>query len=77
MRTLARVAFALAGFAALAACSLSNSDMEPPPAIYVAKYQQVWLTPDERELAVCWNGGALSCAGGLGRLSPLLCQCQL
>jgi hypothetical protein len=70
-------ALAIAAAASLAACSLSGRDLEPPPALYVYKYQQLWLTPEERELAQCWNGGALICAGGLGRLSTLLCQCPL
>ena len=72
-----RIALALAATAALAACSLSGSDRVPPPALYVFRYQQVWLTPDERDAAVCWNGGALLCAGGLGRLATLLCECPL
>ena len=77
MRKSPRPTLAIAAAAALAACSLSGSDQEPPPVRYVFKYQQVWLTPDEREHAQCWNGAALVCAGGLGRLSELLCQCPL
>ena len=62
----------------LAACSLPSTEMRSPARVlYVYRYQQVWLTPDEREAAQCWNGGALNCAGGLGRLSTLLCQCPL
>ena len=72
-----RLMLAIAGAAALAACSVSGSDREPPPARYVFKYQQLWLTPDEREMAQCWNGGPLICADGIGRLSALLCECPL
>lgn len=72
-----RLLFTFASAGALTACSLSARDLEPPPVLYVYKYQQVWLTPDEREYAQCWNGAALVCAGGLGRLSELLCQCPL
>lgn len=72
-----RVMLAVAAVAPLAACSLSGSDLDPPPPLYVYKYQQLWLTPYDRERAQCWNGAALICAGGLGRLSELFCQCPL
>jgi len=72
-----RLTLAIAAAAAFAACSLSGSDREPPPALYVFKYQQLWLTPDERETAQCWNGAALICSDGIGRLSELLCECPL
>ena len=43
----------------LAACSLPSTEMRSPARVlYVYRYQQVWLTPDEREAAQCWNGGA-------------------
>jgi hypothetical protein len=59
-------------------CSLSGDDVRPEmPAIYIFRHQQVWLTPDEREAALCWNGGQLLCSGGLGRLASLLCECPL
>jgi hypothetical protein len=72
-----RLALAIMGAAALTACSLSAADREPPPPLYVFKYQQLWLTPDEREMAQCWDGGPLICSDGIGRLSELLCECPL
>jgi len=72
-----RLILALAASAALAACGFAGRDLEPPPAIYVFKYQQVWLTSDQREAAQCWNGAALLCAGSFGRLATQLCECPL
>ena len=77
MRITARVTLGFTAATTLGGCALVGGDMPSEPVIYVYRYQQVWLTPDERELAQCWNGGALTCAGGLGRLSTLLCECPL
>lgn len=76
MRQSARSTLAIVLAGTLAACSLAGGGMwSDAPAIHIFRYQQVWLTPDERRLAQCWNGGALICSGGMGRLSTMLCEC--
>ena len=75
MRTSARLILGFTMAAALAGCAVVGGDMRSEPVIYVYRYQQLWLTPDERELAQCWDGGPLTCAGSLGRLVTQLCEC--
>lgn len=77
MQISARAILGFTAAATLGGCAVVASDRPAEPVIYVYRYQQVWLTPEERMLAQCWDGVTLTCIGGLGRLATQLCECPL
>jgi hypothetical protein len=63
----------------VAACSAPSSlrtHSASSAMTYLGRDHRLWLTPPEREHAMCSEGRLLICDKGVGRLSQTWCGCE-